>query len=81
MIQSDMIGYHKPDEPPQLAQPNRCVIIMAMITLTGWSLPRFAVPEVLQLVANVSAIYSPELAVGFTSVCRIRYEMVKERSH
>jgi len=30
---------------------------------------RYATPEVTQLVANISAIYSPELTVGFTSVC------------
>ena len=28
-------------------------------------------PEVTQLVANLSAIYSPELVVGFTSVCTL----------
>lgn len=28
-------------------------------------------PEVTQLVANISAIYSPELIVGLTAVCII----------
>jgi len=28
-------------------------------------------PEVTQLVANLSAIYSPELVVGFTPVCTV----------
>ncbi|KAJ6515525.1 Zn-dependent exopeptidase [Mycena sanguinolenta] len=52
MVQSDMLAYHVPGEPPQLGLPDT-----------------IGTPEVTQLVANVSAIYSPELRVGFTSAC------------
>ncbi|EKM52420.1 uncharacterized protein PHACADRAFT_260789 [Phanerochaete carnosa HHB-10118-sp] len=52
MVQADMIGYHKPGEPPQLGLPN----------LIG-------TPAVTHLVANLSALYSPELTVGFTPAC------------
>ncbi|OJA10128.1 hypothetical protein AZE42_09373 [Rhizopogon vesiculosus] len=52
MIQADMLGYHAPGEPPQLALPMY-----------------IGTPEVAQLVSKMSAIYSPELTVGYTSVC------------
>ncbi|KAF8270255.1 hypothetical protein EI94DRAFT_1723165 [Lactarius quietus] len=52
MVQSDMIAYHEPGEPPQLGLPIR-----------------IGTPEVSQLVANLSAIYSPELVVGLSAAC------------
>ncbi|KAI0696384.1 hypothetical protein C8T65DRAFT_729669 [Cerioporus squamosus] len=50
MVQGDMLAYHAADEPPQLGLSNP--------TLVGTA-------EVAQILANVSAIYSPELTVGY----------------
>jgi len=71
MVQADMIAYHEPGEPPQLGLPEtyvssvkwyECLILSTSVNSIG-------TPEVAQLVANVSAMYSPELVVGFTPVC------------
>lgn len=72
MVQADMLAYHKPGEPPQLGLPDRCVLsrsfrIHSMIN--SFISIRIGTPEVSQLVANLSAIYSPELHVGITAAC------------
>ncbi|RDX44966.1 Zn-dependent exopeptidase [Lentinus brumalis] len=50
MVQGDMLAYHAAGEPPQLGLSNPALVGTA---------------EVAQILANVSAIYSPELTVGY----------------
>ncbi|KAG0707243.1 hypothetical protein DFH29DRAFT_1066453 [Suillus ampliporus] len=64
MIQADMLGYHAPGEPPQLALP----------MYIGTS-------EVAQLVSNMSAIYSPELTVGYTAACCSDHQSFHEQGY
>ncbi len=70
MIQADMLAYHAAGEPAQLGLPDMYVTRRfereRRLTLTEHSI---GTTEVTQLVANLSAIYSPELKVGFTPVC------------
>jgi hypothetical protein len=70
MVQADMIAYHEPGEPPQLGLPamyvspgeqHECLALNFTINSVG-------TPEVTQLVANISTLYSPELVVGSTPV-------------
>ncbi|KAM5538812.1 hypothetical protein V8D89_007534 [Ganoderma adspersum] len=51
MIQADMLAYHADGEPPQLGLSDPALVGTA---------------EVTQILANVSAIYSPELTVGYS---------------
>ncbi|PIL26098.1 hypothetical protein GSI_11852 [Ganoderma sinense ZZ0214-1] len=51
MIQADMLSYHAYGEPPQLGLSDPALVGTA---------------EVTQILANVSAIYSPELTVGYS---------------
>ncbi|KAH9973037.1 hypothetical protein BGW80DRAFT_1311182 [Lactifluus volemus] len=53
LVQADMIAYHEPGERLRLGLP--------VINSIG-------APKVTQLVANISGLYSPKLAVGFTPV-------------
>ncbi|KAK7049718.1 hypothetical protein VNI00_005749 [Paramarasmius palmivorus] len=70
MIQADMLAYHDPAEPAQLGLPDLSVISMfSDVQLAEISVGRIGTPEVAQLVSNLSAIYSPELEVGFTPAC------------
>lgn len=74
MIQADMIAYHEPGEPQQLGLPERYVLLSCSShapTLKA-TVNRIGTPEVTQLVANISAIYVPQLIVGFTRV-RLRF--------
>ncbi|KAI5984794.1 Zn-dependent exopeptidase [Pisolithus marmoratus] len=66
MIQADMLAYHVPDEPPQLG--------LAQLWVIG-------TPEVTQLVGNISAIYSPELTLGFTVVCCSDHQSFHEQGY
>ena len=65
-----MLAYHKPDELPQLGLPDLCVCIPLQLRVLH-ILNRIGTPEVAQLVANVSHIYSPELSIGYTPVCSL----------
>ncbi|KAJ8474664.1 hypothetical protein ONZ51_g7073 [Trametes cubensis] len=49
MIQADMLAYRKPGDAPQLGLSDPALV---------------GTPELTQILANVSAIYSPELTVG-----------------
>ncbi|KAI1790877.1 Zn-dependent exopeptidase [Ganoderma leucocontextum] len=51
MIQADMLAYHADGEPPQLGLSDPALVGTAQVT---------------QILANVSAIYSPELTVGYS---------------
>lgn len=71
MIQADMLAYHAAGEPPQLGLPDVLVLTVYIRGLRDSLTERFCrigTSEVTQLIANVSAIYSPELKVGFTPV-------------
>ncbi|RPD60846.1 Zn-dependent exopeptidase [Lentinus tigrinus ALCF2SS1-6] len=50
MVQGDMLAFHAAGEPPQLGLSNPALVGTA---------------EVTQILANVSAIYGPELTVGY----------------
>jgi len=70
MIQADMLAYHVSHEPPQLGLPKSWVTdSCANSMLTLIYLFSIGTPEVAQLAANISAIYSLELNVGFTPAC------------
>jgi hypothetical protein len=64
MIQADMLGYHRPGEPPQLGLPMY-----------------IGTPEVAHLVSNMSAIYSPELSVGYTAACCSDHQSFHEQGY
>lgn len=72
MIQADMLGYHAPGEPAQLGLPARCVLIRRHCLTAAETRHSIGSQEVMQLVSNLSAIYSPELVIGTTSVSRGR---------
>lgn len=69
MIQADMLAYRKPGEPMQLGLPKSYVHTIYQAIALCNVLVRIGTPEVAQLVANISSLYSPELEVGFTSAC------------
>ena len=72
MVQADMLAYHKNGEPPQLGLPDRYALHATVLQDTHtypMQLIRIGTAEVTQLVANLSAIYSRELKVGFTPAC------------
>ena len=64
-----MLAYHKPGEPPQLGLPDMYVANVSSPRQFAYLPRRIGTPEVAQLVANISALYSPELEVGFTPAC------------
>lgn len=67
-IQADMLAYRQPGEPMQLGLPVRLVSFLFLVVASlKWSCS-ITTPEVSQLVANISALYSPELVVGTTAV-------------
>jgi hypothetical protein len=72
MVQADMIAYHEPGEPPQLGLPPMYVSsLCAQLRCLALNFTNNSIgtPEVTQLVANISGLYSPELLVGNTPVC------------
>ncbi len=64
-----MLGYHKAGEPAQLGLPETYVFSSLYHSTADVSAYSIGTLEVTQLVANLSAIYSPELKVGFTPAC------------
>jgi hypothetical protein len=70
MLQADMIAYHAPGESPQLGLPALYVSHDVQLDYLALNFTNNSIgtPEVTQLVANISTLYSPELTVGFTSV-------------
>lgn len=68
MVQADMLAYHRAGEPPQLGLPDLQVPHSSMPLSEADFTVRIGTSEVTQLVANLSAIYSPELTVGYTPV-------------
>jgi hypothetical protein len=72
MVQADMLAYRVPGEPPQLGLPDRYGIKCCLSLILIYVIDSVGSPIVTRLVANVSAIYSPELHVGFTPVSPIQ---------
>ena len=68
MVQGDMLAFHKDGEPPQLGLPDLYFVLHSSQLSNLNSDNRIGSPPATQLVANVSALYSPELHVGFTPV-------------
>ena len=70
MIQADMLAYHVGTSLCPISSEARIVIyVYAEGERPQLGLPKtIGTPEVTQLVANISEIYSPELEVGFTAV-------------
>ena len=73
MVQADMIAYHAPGESPQLGLPAVYVSRDVQLDYLALNFTNNSVgtPEASQLVANISALYSPELTVGITTVCHL----------
>ena len=70
MVQSDMLAYHKSGERAQLAFPDAYVPFLGQCTTANqFPIRSIGTPEVAYLTSNVSSLYSPELQLGFTSVC------------
>jgi len=68
MVQADMLAFHVEGEPPQLGLPDLYFMFHSSQLSDLNSDNRIGSPLATQLVANVSALYSPELHVGFTPV-------------
>jgi hypothetical protein len=55
--------------PPNLVSLPCKFVQQSALAPNPTTITSIGTPEVTQLVANLSAIYSPELVVGFTPVC------------
>lgn len=68
MVQGDMLAFHVDGEPPQLGLPDLYFVFHSSQLSDLNCNNRIGSPLATQLVTNISALYSPELYVGFTPV-------------
>ena len=68
-----MLAFHANGEPPQLGFPELCLMFRSSQLCDLNSDNRIGSLLATQLVGNVSALYSPELHVGYTPVSRFSF--------
>ena len=68
-----MLAYHRPGEPAQLGLPQTYVYYEWKPSILADLYLSIGTPEVTQIIANLSALYSPELEVGYSPVGQVEH--------